>query len=397
MTKSVVAAAFFMCAVAGAWAQTPVKPVKIGVLEDMSSFYSDITGRGSVIAAQMAIEDFGKTVLGRPIQLVHADHHAKPDVGSTTARQWYDEGVGLITGLGNSAVALAVRSVASERGSIDIVASAGVSDLTGKNCSPTGFHWGFDSYSLSKPSSEKITKDGGKKWFYMTADYAWGHNVQAQSTRVVNEAGGTVVGFVKIPTQPGDFSSFLVKAQNSKADVIALASAGGDTTLAIKQAAEFGIQKNQTLVAMAIFISDIHSLGLQVAKDLYLSESFYWDLNDQTREWSTRFYDRMKRMPTTAQASVYGATLHYLKAVREAGTDDPKKVAEQMRKMPVNDFWSNNVMLRADGRAVRPTHLFRVKTPAQSKKPWDYYTYISTVPAEAAVRPLSESECPLVK
>lgn len=384
------------CAAGSASATTPVK---IGVLEDMASFYSDITGRGSVVAAQMAIDDFGKTVLGRPIELLHADHQAKPDVGSVTARRWYDaEGVGLITGLGNSAVALAVRNISRERGKIDIVTSAGVSDLTGKQCSRTGFHWGFDSYSLSKGVSEKITKENGKKWFYMTADYAWGHNVQAESTRFVNSSGGSVVGFVKIPTQTADFSSFLINAQSSKADVIALASAGGDTTLAIKQAAEFGIQGgNQKLVAMAIFITDIHSLGLQVTKNLHLSESFYWDLNDKTRAWSARFYERMKRMPTTAQAGVYSATQHYLKAVRDAGTDDPSKVAEQMRKTPVNDFWSDNVVIRADGRAARPTHLFRVKTPGESKKPWDYYAYISSLTGTEAVRPLEESECPLLK
>lgn len=396
MRNSMIAAALCSAFTFNALAQTPLK---IGVLEDMSGFYSDITGAGSVVAAQLAVEDFGPTVLGRPIELMQADHQGKADIGSTIARGWYDvDGVDLITGLGNSAVALAVRALSRERGKIDAVTGAGVSDLTGKACSPTGFHWVFDSFSLAKGISQQMVSNGGKSWFYLTADYAWGHTVQAESTRFVQEAGGKVVGSVKIPTRTTDFSSYLLQAQASKANVIGLASAGGDTTNAIKQAAEFGTQQaGQSVAALAVFISDIHSLGLATAQNLFLSASFYWDMNDRTREWSSRFMKRHGKMPTMAQAGVYSVVNHYLKAVASAGTSDPRKVAAQMHSMPINDFWSDNVRIRQDGRVMRPMHLFRVKTPAQSKKPWDYYDLIASVPGEQAFKPLSESECLLVK
>jgi branched-chain amino acid transport system substrate-binding protein len=396
MRNSLVALTICGAFAANAMAQTPVK---IGILEDMSGFYSDITGVGSVIAAQLAVEDFGPTVLGRQIELVQADHQGKADIGSTIARGWYDtDGVDMITGLGNSAVALAVRALSRERGKIDAVASAGVSALTDKACSPTGFHWVFDSFSLAKGLSRQMVSMGGDSWFYLTADYAWGHTVQAESTRFVTESGGKVVGAVRIPTRTTDFSSYLLQAQAAKAKVIGLASAGEDTTNAIKQAAEFNVsQSGQSVAALAVFISDIHSLGLDIAQNLYLSASFYWDTDERTRAWSARFHERHGRMPTMAQAGVYSAVHHYLQAIKAAETTEPAKVAAQMRSMPVNDFWSDNVRIREDGRVMRPMHLFRVKKPEQSTRPWDYYELVATVPGEEAFKPLSESECPLVK
>lgn len=396
MKRLVAALAVFGSLAGGAMAQAPIK---VGVLEDMSGFYADITGPGSVVAAQLAIDDFGPSVLGRPIQLLQADHQGKADIGSSIARNWFDrEGVNIITGLGNSAVALAVRALALERGKIDAVTGAGVSSLTGKMCSPTGFHWVFDSFSLAKGISKQMVSLGGKSWFYLTADYAWGHTVQAESTRFVEEAGGKVVGSVRIPTRTADFSSYLLQAQASGANVIGLASAGGDTTNAIKQSAEFGAQqRGQKIAALAVFISDIHSLGLETAQNLYLSSSFYWDMDEKTRAWSKRFFERHKRMPTMAQAGVYSVVYHYLKSVKQAGTDEPSKVVKVMRETPIVDFWSDGVRIREDGRVMRPMHLFRVKAPSQSKKPWDYYEHVATVPGQEAFRPLSESECALVK
>jgi branched-chain amino acid transport system substrate-binding protein len=373
--------------------------VKIGVLEDMSGFYADITGPGSVLAAKMAVDDFGGKVLGRPIEVLSADHQNKADIGATIARQWYEvDKVGMVTGLGNSSVALAVQSLAAERGLIDIVTSGGSSDLTGKACSPTGFHWVYDSYSLAKTTAQAVVAAGGKSWFFMTANYAFGQAAQRDSTQFINQAGGKVVGAVLVPPNSSDFSSFLLQAQSSKAQVVGLASAGSDMSNAVKQAGEFGlVDGGQTMAGLIVFITDIHALGLKSAHGMYLTEAFYWDLDDKTREWSKRFFSVRKAMPTMAQAGVYSATTHYLKAVKAAGTDEPGVVNATMRDMPIDDFWSDKVRIREDGRVMREMYLFRVKNAKDSKAPWDYYDLVSKVKPDDAFRPLAESDCPLVK
>ncbi|MEE7462848.1 ABC transporter permease [Methylobacterium fujisawaense] len=374
------------------------QPVRVGVLEDMSGYYADITGFGSALAARMAVEDFGGKVLGRPIEVLTGDHQNKADIGSSIARRWYEsDKVGLVTGLGNSAVALAVRAIAASRGQIDVVASGAVSDLTGKACSPTGFHWTYDSYSLAKTTARAVVLSGGKSWFFLTANYAYGHAAQRESTRFVEEAGGTVKGSVLMPPNTADFSSFLLQAQGSKAQVIGIAAAGSDMSNIVKQAGEFGlVAGGQNMAGLVVFITDVNALGLKAAQGLYLTEAFYWDLDDRTRAWSNRFFAERRVMPTMAQAGVYGAVLHYLKAVQAAGTDDPRSVAVKMHELPVDDFWSRGVKIREDGRVMRPMHLFQVKDPSDSKAPWDYYRLVSTVTAEEAFRPMVEGECPYV-
>jgi len=375
------------------------QPVRIGVLEDMSGFYADATGPGSVLAAKMAVADFGGKVLGRPIEVLDADHQNKADVGSGIARRWFDvDKVGLVTGLGNSAVAIAVRELAKERGQIDVVASGGLSDLTGKFCSPTGFHWVYDSYAAAKATSRAVVAAGGKSWFFLTANYAFGHGAQRDSTRFIEEAGGSVKGSVLVPPNTADFASYLLQAQASKAQVIGLASATADFSNTVKQAGEFGlIAGGQTMAGVLVFINDVHSLGLKTANGLYLSAPFYWDTDDNTRAWSKKFFAERKAMPSMLQAGVYSAVLHYLKAMQAAGTDEPKAVAAKMRELPIDDFWSKGVKIREDGRVMRDMHLFQVKKPDESKGPWDYYKLVSTTPGAEAFRPLSESECPLIK
>jgi branched-chain amino acid transport system substrate-binding protein len=373
-------------------------PIRIGVLEDMSGSLADITGPGSVLAAKMAVEDFGGTVLGRPIEVLSGDHQNKADVGGAIARQWYDStDVGMITGLGNSAVALAVRGISRERGKIDIVASGAISDLTGKACSRTGFHWTYDSYSLAKTTAGAVVKAGGDSWFFITADYAYGHAAQRESTRFIEGAGGTVVGSVSAPPSSTDFSSFLLQAQSSKAKVVGFASAGTDFSNAVKQAGEFGlVAQGQTMAGLVVFITDVNALGLNAAKGLYLTEAFYWDLDEKTRAWSSRFFTVRKAMPTMAQAGVYSAVTHYLKSVATAGTVEPAMVTAKMLATPVNDFFTHDVKIREDGRVMRDMYLFQVKSEAESKAPWDYYRLVATVPGETAFRPLAESECPYI-
>ena len=375
------------------------QPVRIGVLEDMSGFYADATGPGSVLAAKMAVADFGGKVLGRPIEILDADHQNKADVGSGIARRWFDvDKVGLVTGLGNSAVAIAVRELAKERGQIDVVASGGLSDLTGKFCSPTGFHWVYDGYASAKATSRAVVAAGGKSWFFLTANYTFGHGAQRDSTRFIEEAGGSVKGSVLVPPNTADFASYLLQAQASKAQVIGLASATADFSNTVKQAGEFGlIAGGQTMAGVLVFINDVHSLGLKTANGLYLSSPFYWDTDDNTRAWSKKFFAERKAMPSMLQAGVYSAVLHYLKAIQAAGTDESKAVAAKMRELPIDDFWSKGVKIREDGRVMRDMHLFQVKKPDESKGPWDYYKLISTTPGAEAFRPLSESECPLIK
>ena len=381
-------------------AQSTSTPLRIGVLNDQSGIYADLSGQGSVIAARMAVEDFGGKVLDRPIEIIFADHQNKPDVGSALASRWYDaENVAAIVDVPVSSVALAVQEVARERKKIVLFSAAGSADLTGKACSPMGTQWSFDSIALAKGTASAVTKSGGDTWFFLTANYAFGTAMEADARRFIAEAGGQVLGSVRHPQGTTDFSSFLLQAQSSKAKVIGLANAGNDTINALKGASEFGIVAGgQKLAAMLTFLSDVHSLGLKTAQGLQLTESFYWDLNDSTRAWSKRFGERMSgRMPTMVHAGVYSAVTHYLKAIKAAGTDNSEKVAEQMRLLKVSDAILPEATVRQDGRVLRPFYLFEVKKPEESKGPYDYYKLVREIPANEAVRPLSEGNCPLVK
>jgi len=380
-------------------AQSDQGPVKIGVLTDMSSLYADIGGPGSVAAARMAIDDFGGKVLGKKIELVSADHQNKPDVGSAIARKWYqDEGVDLITDVPTSSVALAVEDVSRDLHKLVLFTGAGSSDITGKHCSPYAAHWVYDTYALAHGTGLAIVKQGGKKWYFITADYAFGHALERDTAAVVQANGGQVLGESRVPLNTADFSSYLLKAQNSGAQIIGLANAGQDTINSIKQAAEFGITSHgQKLAGLLVFITDVNSLGLKTAHGLQLTSAFYWDQNDQTRAWSKRFFDQIHRMPTMSQAGVYSAVTHYLNAVKALGTKDPDKVMAKMRATPINDFMTHDGKLRIDGRVLRELYLFEVKSPAESKQPWDYFKQLRTIPAEDAFRPLDQGGCPLVK
>jgi len=382
---------------AAAQAQAPA-PLKIGVMEGFSGVYGDLTA-GEVEAMQMAIEDVGGKVLGRPVEILMADHQTKPDVGAQIARRWYDvDGVKMITGLGTSSVALAVRKISQEKGLIDIITGAASADLTGPACSETGAHWVYDTYALAQVTGSALVKSGGDSWYFLTADYAFGHALERDVTAVVKAAGGKVMGGVRHPLSTQDFSSFLLQAQSSKAKVIGLANAGQDTINSIKQAGEFGITKGgQKLAGLLVFATDVQSLTLPVAQGLVLTEAFYWDLNDETRAWTKRYRAKKDRLPSMLTVGVYSSTLHYLKAVQAAGTDDAKPVMAKMRELPVNDVMTKNGKLREDGRLVRDMYLFEVKSPAESKGKDDIYKLISTVPGEQAYRPLKDGKCPFVK
>ena len=374
------------------------KPLRIGVLEDMSGVYADITGQGAVVAAELAIADFGPTVLNRKIELVSADHQNKADVGGGIARRWLDvDDVEMITGIGNSSVALAVRNLTREKKKIDIVTSAGLNDLTGKACSPTGFHWVYNTYALAKTVTSASVKAGGDSLFFVAADYAFGNSLAKDGARFAEEAGGKVIGTIRAPLNSPDFSSFLLQAQASKAKNIGMAMAGQDVVNFIKQAAEFRIvEQGQGLLAMIMFINDIYAIGPKTTQGLYFAETFYWDADDETRAFAKRFYERRKAMPNGMQAGVYSAVKHYLNAVKAADSTDGMTVAAKMRATPVNDFFSKNVRIREDGRVLRDVHLFLVKKPANSKALWDLMTLVKTVKGEDAFQPLAESECPLV-
>ncbi|MGA9869473.1 MAG: ABC transporter substrate-binding protein [Acetobacteraceae bacterium] len=374
-------------------------PVKIGVLTDMSGLYRDIGGPGSVEAAKMAIADFGGTLLGKPIELVSGDHQNKPDIGASIARKWYQaDGVDVITDVPTSSVALAVEGVATEMKKLALFTGPGSSDITGKNCSPYAAHWVYDTYALAHGTGSAIVKEGGKTWFFLTANYAFGHALERDTASVVDALGGKVLGQALIPLNTSDFSSYLLQAQGSKAQVIGLANAGTDTTNAIKQASEFGLTKSggQKLAGLLVFITDVHSLGLPVAQGLQLTSAFYWDQDDATRAFSKRFMAAVHHEPTMVQAGVYSALMHYFQAVKAIGSKDPLKVMEQMRKTPINDFMTHDGKLRIDGRVVRDLYLFQVKTPAESKGPWDYFKLIRTIPGDDAFRPLDKGGCPLV-
>ncbi len=387
--------------VAIAQAQAPA-PLKIGVMEGFSGVYGDLTA-GEVEAMQLAIEDAtkdtGGKILGRTVEILSADHQTKPDVGAQIARRWYDvDGVKMITGLGTSSVALAVRKIAQEKGLIDINTGAASADLTGPACSETGAHWVYDTYALAHVTGQAMVKAGGDSWYFLTADYAFGHALERDVTEVVKASGGKVLGSVRHPLSTQDFSSFLLQAQASKAKVIGLANAGQDTINSIKQAGEFGIVKGgQKLAGLLVFATDVQSLTLPVAQGLVLTESFYWDLNDETRAWTKRFRAKKDKLPSMLTVGVYSSTLHYLKAVQAAGTDDAKAVMAKMREMPVNDVMTKNGKLREDGRLVRDMYLFEVKSPAESKNKDDIYKLVATVPGDQAYRPLKDGKCPFVK
>jgi len=396
----VVAAALGLTAVglaAIAQAQTP-GPLKIGVMEGFSGVYGDLTA-GEVEAMQMAVEDVGGKVNGRAVEILSADHQTKPDIGAAIARKWYDvDGVKMITGLGTSSVALAVRKVAQEKGLIDIITGAASADLTGPACSETGAHWVYDTYALAHVTGEALVKAGGDSWFFLTADYAFGHALERDVSEVVKGAGGKVLGAVRHPLSTQDFSSFLLQAQASKAKVIGLANAGQDTINSIKQAGEFGIVKGgQRLAGLLVFSTDVNSLTLPVAQGLVLTEAFYWDQNDETRAWTKRFRAKRDKIPSMLTAGAYSSVNHYLKAVQAAGTDEAKAVMAKMREIPVNDVMTKNGKLREDGRLIRDMYLFQVKSPAESKSKDDIYKLLATVPGDEAYRPLKDGKCPFVK
>ena len=391
-------------AVAGALAASPAvaqdsRPFKIGAILDMSGPYADITGPGSAMALKMAAEDFGGKVLGRPIETLAADHQNKADIAGTTAREWFDaQGVEAIMDVAASATALAANEIAKARNKVIMFSGPGATRLTNEACGPYSVHYAYDTYALSKGTGLATVKQGYNSWFFITADYAFGHDLEKDTSNVVKAAGGTVAGAVRAPLNTPDFSSFLLQAQNSKAKVVGLANAGADMINTIKQAHEFGLQKSgQKLATLLAFISDIESLGLETAQGLLLTEAFYWDLNDDTRAFSKKFEERMKRKPTMAQAGVYSATSHYLKAVAKAGTTDAAAVMKVMKETPINDFFAKNGKIRDDGRMIHDMYLFEVKKPSESKGRGDNYKLVATIPAEEAFMPLSESRCPLVK
>jgi len=373
--------------------------IKIGVLNDQSGLYADFGGKTSVEAARLAAEEMGGSVLGKKIEIISADHQNKPDIGMSMARKWLDvDNVDAIADLTNSAIAIGIQNIARERGKITLASGPGTGRLSNEDCSPTGFHWTWDTYSAAVGTARAVLQDGGKDWFILAADYQFGQQMSLDLTKTVTENGGKIVGQVKHPLSASDFSSFLLQAQASKAKIIGLANGGADTINSIKQAAEFGLpQGGQRLVALAVVISDIHALGLARSQGLLATTAFYWDRDDASRAFSERFEKRTGRKPGQIQAGVYSSVLHYLKAVKAAGTDEGKVVAEKMRELPVNDAFATNGKVRADGRMEHDMYLIQVKTPAESKGPWDYYKVQRTIPAAQATRPLSESACPLLK
>jgi len=378
------------------------KNVKIGVLTDLSGIYADLAGPGSTLAAQMAVEDSGLKAKGWTIDVISGDHQHKPDIGANLARQWFDrEKMDMITDVPNSGVALAVNNVVKEKNGVYINSGGGTSDLTNAQCTPNTIHWTYDTYNLAYGTGTALTKAGGDSWFFLTADYAFGAALERDTTNALKAAGGKVTGSVKHPLNSSDFSSFLLQAQASGAKVIGLANAGGDTSTTIKQAAEFGISKGQKLAALLLFLTDVKSIGLDLAQGLSFTETFYWDMNDSTREFSKRFSVRSKGAapPTMVQAGVYSGTLHYLKALEALGSNphDGAKVVAKMKDMPTDDPLFGKGSIQPNGRKIHPAYLFEVKKPSESKAPWDYYKLVATIPADQAFTPLDKSTCPLLK
>ncbi|MBR0781866.1 ABC transporter substrate-binding protein [Bradyrhizobium iriomotense] len=370
--------------------------VKIGVLTDMSGQFSHESGEGSVTAVKMAVEDFGGSVLGKPIEVVVADHQNRNEVAIAKAREWYDvDKVDMIANLINSSIALAVTNVAKEKGRIAIVNGSGTSRLTGDSCTPNSIHYAYDTYALAQGTGKALIKEGLKSWYFLTADYAFGHALEADTSAVVKANGGDIAGTVRYPIDTNDHAAFLLQAQASKANVVAIAGSGTVFINALKSAKEFGV--TQTLAGLLVWITDIHSMGLRSAQGLVLTNAFYWDRDEETRAFAKRFFAKMKRMPHMGDAGDYSSTMHYLNAVKAAGTDDAKTVMAKMREMPVNDFFAKNGRIREDGRFVHDMYVYEVKKPEESKYDWDYYKLRAVIPGDEAFRPLSESKCPLIQ
>ncbi|WP_375167823.1 ABC transporter substrate-binding protein [Bradyrhizobium sp. CCGB01] len=398
--SGLIAAAILMMSF-GASAQTVAVSddvVKIGVLTDMSGQFSHESGEGAVTAIKMAVEDFGGKVLGKPIEVIVADHQNKPDTASALARKWFDvEKVDVIGNLINSSIALTVSGVAKDKNRIAIINGSGSSRLTGDACTPNSIHYSYDTYALARGTGTALAKEGKKSWYFLTADYAFGHALEADTSTVVKAMGGEVVGSTRYPPESFDQSSFLLQAQSSKAQVVALAGSGNVLVNSIKSAQEFGIQQRQALAGLLVWETDIKVLGLPVAQGLVLTNAFYWDRDDETRAWSKRFFDRMKVMPHMGDAGDYSSTMHYLRAVEAAGTDEAQAVMKKMREMPINDFFAKSGRIREDGRMVHDMYVYEVKKPSESKGDWDFYKLREVIPGDQAFRPLKDSACPLVK
>ena len=399
MKRTLYGLAFAACAVMASPAQAGTDTIKIGVLTDMNGVTADITGKGSVTAAQMAVEAFGGSVLGKKIEVIAADHQHKVDIGTAIVRQWFDiDHVDAVVDVPNSGVALAVQTLARDKKKIVMFSGAGTTALTNDQCSPYGFHWTYDTYGLSHGTASAVVKAGGTTWFILAADYAFGQQLQKDTTDVVEANGGKVLGAVRHPLNTPDFSSYLIQAQASGAKVIGIANAGNDTVNAIKQAQEFGIvDQTRSLAALILMLQDVHSLGLKAAQGTYLTTASYWDIDDASRAWSRQFFTRMNMMPSMIHAGVYGSVLHYLKAIKAAGSDDPDKVATAMRAMPINDAFTHDAHIRADGHVMREMYLARVKTPGESKGAWDYFEIVRKIAPDDVVWPLSQSTCALVQ
>jgi len=397
MTALALAACAFASS-APAQAQISDNVVRIGLLTDMSGVLSDPDGRGGVEAIKMAIADFGENINGKKIELVYADHQNKADIAASKAREWFDQGgVDVVIGGPNSSVGLAVAKIASEKKKIFIAIGATTARLTNEECSPYTVHYAYDTVSLAKGTGSAIVKQGGKSWYFLTADYAFGTSIAKDTADIVKANGGTVVGEARHPLGASDFSAFLLQAQSSKAQVLGLANAGADTINSIKAAYEFGINKKMKLVAMAMYINDVHALGLDVAQGMYLTTAWYWDLNEQTRAWAKRYFAKMKNQPSMLQAADYSAVTHYLQAVKALGSDEPEKVMQKMKASKINDFFAKDGVIRPDGRMVHDMYLAQVKTPAESKYPWDYYKIVETIPGDKAFTTKAESRCALWK
>ncbi|RDJ98602.1 ABC transporter substrate-binding protein [Cupriavidus lacunae] len=378
-------------------AQVSGDTVKIGYITDMSGLYADIDGPGGLEAIKMAVEDHGGKVLGKPIEIVSADHQNKADIAASKAREWMDQqGLDMLLGGTNSGTALAMNKVASEKKRVYINIGAGTARLTNEECSPYTVHYAYDTVALAKGTGSAVVKQGGKSWFFLTADYAFGHSLENDTAAVVKANGGTVAGQVRHPLSASDFSSFLLQAQSSKAQILGLANAGGDTINAIKAAKEFGITKTMKIAGLLMFINDVHSLGLKNTEGLLMTDSWYWDMNDDTRKFANRFFGKMKKMPSSLQAADYSAVNSYLKAVEAAKTDDPDKVMAELKKMKINDFYTKGY-IRQDGRGIHDMYLMQVKSAAESKKPWDYLKVVATIPGDQAFTTVAESKCALLK
>jgi len=400
MRKGLLASAALVLGLQCAVAVAADDTIKIGVLNDQSGVFADNGGRGSVAAAKLAAEDFGNEILGKKIEVISADHQNKPDVAAATARRWFDtEGVDMVADGAASSAGFAILEVARQKNRIFVVSGPGSSDFTGKACAPTSFHFNYDTYALSRMTSEAVTKAGGNTWFFVTADYAFGHALQRDATKFIEAAGGKVIGSAAHPLGTADFASFLLQAQGSKAKVVGLATSGADVQTAIKQAGEFGIvESGQSLAGLLVFITDVNSLGLKATQGLQITTSFYWDLNDETRAWSKRYAALMDgKVASMVQAGVYSGVRHYLAAVKAAGTKDPTVVAAKMREMKVNDMYNKDVAIRVDGRVLHTMYLVQVKKPDESKYKFDYYKVLTSRPGDQVFRPLAEGNCPLVK